>query len=80
MTRYILSLMAFFFLALGGTIYASSHPLIDVDDQTKEQCRIYAERDHEKEFTPERWAWGKDWIQSYDFYDSCINHVKYALK
>lgn len=50
-----------------------------VDEGTRVQCRIYADRDHEKEFAPERWEKNKEWIQKFDWYGSCIDHVRYPV-
>lgn len=43
-------------------------------NQTKILCAEYAVRDHEKEFTPERWQLVKDLYSKEDWYDSCIKH------
>ena len=51
----------------------------EVDDRTKFLCREYADRNHEKEFTPERYAANKDLIDNYDWYTSCINHTRYPV-
>ena len=51
-----------------------------VDERTKELCRIYAARDHEKEIAPERYKLlGKKFIDTYDWYGSCLNHVRYPV-
>lgn len=73
-----------FFLIAVTTVIALSwftrnNEITDVDPDTKRLCREYADRDHEKELAPERWAWKKaDW-QAFDWYTSCINHVKHPV-
>lgn len=52
---------------------------VSVDSRTEELCRWYSSLDHEKEFSKERWEKNKDWIQKYDWYGSCINHVKHPV-
>lgn len=42
--------------------------------QTEILCSEYANRDHEKEFVPERWQLIKDTYTPQDWYQSCINH------
>lgn len=42
--------------------------------QTEMLCAEYANRDHEKEFVPERWSVIKDLYSPQDWYDSCIKH------
>lgn len=50
----------------------------DPDDLTKKLCREYAERDHEKELSPERWQMfvdkGIDLNKDFDWYQSCLAH------
>lgn len=43
-------------------------------NQTKILCAEYAVRDHEKEFTPERWQLVKDLYSKEDWFKSCISH------
>lgn len=51
-----------------------------VDERTKELCREYAARDHEKEIAPERYKYlGKEFVDNYDWYTSCINHTRYPV-
>lgn len=51
----------------------------EVDETTKTLCMQYALRDHEKEIAPERWkVFGED-FKKFDWYSSCINHVKYPV-
>lgn len=51
-----------------------------VDERTQLLCKEYAERNHEAEINPERYKWlGEDFVNSYDWYESCINHVKYPV-
>lgn len=77
----IFIVIAFIIGALSMLIWIASdvHYPDDVDQQTKEQCREFADRDHEKLFAPERWAKEKEMITSFDWYTSCINHVKYPV-
>lgn len=53
------------------------------DERTKLLCRQYADRDHEKELSPDRWQWfkneGVDLNKDFDWYQSCINHNTKAV-
>lgn len=74
--KYIITIVLF---ALLIAICAQQKPG-DVDDRTKELCREYAARDHEKEIAPERYkALGKKFFDEFDWYTSCINHTKYPV-
>ena len=56
------------------------HRPIVVDERTQELCREYAARDHEKEIAPERYKWlGKDFVNNYNWYESCINHTRHPV-
>lgn len=51
----------------------------EVDERTKFLCREYASRDHRGEIAPERYEKMKDMIVNYDWYQSCIDHVRYPV-
>lgn len=61
------------------TVYLSTQKGITIDENTKELCREYADRNHEKEIAPERWKADHGWIEKFDWYGSCINHIKYPV-
>jgi hypothetical protein len=51
-----------------------------VDLETRRLCREYANRDHEKEIAPPRYLWlGRDFVNNYDWYNSCLNHSRYPV-
>lgn len=50
-----------------------------IDADTARLCREYANRSHEKEFTPERWAWKAEEWKKFDWYKSCIDNIKYSV-
>lgn len=73
-----------FFIACGVIIMAYyTKPAKDVDQRTKVLCMEYALKDHEKEFTPERWAYIKTFMADPNevefWYKSCINHTRYPV-
>lgn len=69
-------LVAIALIALGMMIRLPYH----VDANTRELCEWYASLDHEKEIDPQRYKWlGKEFVNNYDWYDSCINHVRYPV-
>lgn len=53
--------------------YIQTIPMI-ANQQTRDLCREYANRDHEKEIAPERWrVYGED-FKKFDWYKSCLRH------
>lgn len=50
-----------------------------IDADTARLCREYANRDHEKELAPERWAWKAEEWKNFDWYNSCLDHVRYPV-
>lgn len=43
---------------------------------TETLCRQYASRSHEKEFAPSRYEAKKDLIDSFDWYNACLENIK----
>lgn len=79
-----MKLLAVFIVYFLITIVASSYveaneENFEVDPQTKVLCKWYASLDHEKEIAPERWTVNQNWIKSFDWYDSCLGHVKFPV-
>lgn len=72
--KYIFALAVFISIAYAVGRVVANYP-VEVDEGTQKNCREYADRDHEKEFAPERYAQMKDMIINYDWYTSCIRHT-----
>jgi len=48
---------------------------VQIDENTKFLCQQYAERDHQGEIAPERWAkLGAEFFNNYPWYQSCLDH------
>jgi hypothetical protein len=55
--KYIYIFIFFFVITIITTGYIDAHEHdFQVDQDSKELCRWYANRNHEKEIAPERWA------------------------
>jgi hypothetical protein len=78
--KFVLLFISAILIVISTIYVVSLFPVTPtIDDNTKQLCHIYAAQDHRKEINPERWSWGKDWIKSYDWYGSCINHIKFPV-
>lgn len=52
----------------------------ELSTQTQQLCWEYAHRDHKKEIAPTRYEYlGKEFVDSFSWYESCLNHVKYPV-
>lgn len=71
------NLLILIFLVL--TTYLSHGSVFRVDARSDTLCKWYANLNHEKEIVPERWKWGKEWMVKFDWYNSCVNHIKYPV-
>jgi len=75
----IFIIILIFTSVIGAAFYVYNHRIPVVDAHTKIECQWYALRDHEKEFDKERYKTHKELIKNYDWYNSCVNHVKYPV-
>ncbi len=70
--------IVFLLIVIKGQMIFYSGKEVEPDQNTKRLCREYANRDHEKELSPERWQSfldrGIDLNRDFDWYGSCIKH------
>lgn len=71
---YLLILVIQITVTILVSVFARHGDPLPPDSITVRLCRQYAERDHEKEFTPERWELVKDMWTTEQWYGSCIDH------
>jgi hypothetical protein len=70
---FIVGICSISALLLGNYVYF-------VQEDPKGLCRIYADRDHQLEIAPKRYkVLGKEKVNSFDWYRSCINHTKNTI-
>lgn len=63
-----------------ANVFLGAKQTTEVDERTKFLCREYAARDHRGEIAPERYEkLGKEFFDSFDWYQSCIDHVRYPV-
>lgn len=78
--RDVIVILLFIVLFVAVMLLLHPEPNGDVDERTKQLCREYAARDHEKEIAPARYQWlGKEFVDNYDWYTSCINQTRYPV-
>lgn len=78
--KIVLVFILFFFITITASSYVEANERnFVVDDQTQPLCRWYASLDHEKEIAPERWTSNQEWIKKFDWYDSCLGHIKFPV-
>jgi hypothetical protein len=71
-------------IVAGTLLLTTPNKPTEADPRTKQLCREYADRDHEKELAPERWVWlteqyGGSPNEKFDWYQSCIDHNTKAV-
>lgn len=76
--KYVLFIVLFIGAAIIACLFVPRPT--EVDARTSELCREYAARDHRGEIAPARYEWlGKDFVDNFDWYGSCINHTLHPV-